>query len=123
MLRPGDRVAGRYRLEVQVRSAARSGLPADGSGIPVQWPSPAALWRATDEVLARTVAVKVLCSGEPCDPGSAPDPRDGQPFLRAAADAGRLTGPVLARVYDAAAEAWPAGGAKGDSRPAGWPTS
>jgi hypothetical protein len=112
MLRPGDRVAGRYRLEVQVRSAARSAL-ADGSGAPVPCSSPAGLWRATDEVLARTVAVKVLCSGEP---GSAADPRAGEPFLQAAVAAGRLTGPVLARVYDAAAESWPtAAAAEGDS--------
>jgi len=68
-----------------------------------------------DEVLARPVALKVLCSGEPCDPSPASDPLAGEPFLQAAAAAGRLTGPILARVYDAAAEQWPA--PTGDSGP------
>jgi hypothetical protein len=109
-LRSGDLVAGRYRLDEPVHSAARPAVPEDGPGS-----SPAVLWRATDEVLARTVAVKVLCTGAPCEPGADPDPQAGQPFLQAAASAGRLTGTVLARVYDAAAEDWP-----GDAgRPAG----
>jgi serine/threonine protein kinase len=71
-------------------------------------------------VLARPVAVKVLCTGEPCGPGTDSEPSAGEPFLRAAAAAGRLTGTVLARVYDAASETGPAGA---DRRPAGCRTS
>jgi hypothetical protein len=107
-LRPGDLVAGRYLLEAPVGSAALGDGPDDGLRS-----SPAVLWRATDEVLARPVAVKVLCTGQACGRGAEPDPLAGEPFLQAAAAAGRLTGTVLARVYDAAAQDWPLAGHPG----------
>jgi hypothetical protein len=108
-LQPGDLVAGRYRLEASIRSAARSSDACAARarrlarrhpprcGAPGRGPRP-------------PVAVKVLCTGEPCEPARTSDPLAGEPFLRAAAAAGRLTRPVLARVYDAATEQWPAPG-------------
>ena len=82
-LGPGDVLAGRYRLD---------GLVSQGSV--------SSLWRATDEVLARPVAIKVaLAAG----PGAA---EADSAFLRAAGRAGTLAHPGLARVYDAALEDW-----------------
>ncbi len=75
--RPGDVLAGRYRLVERVA----------GGG-------PAVLWRAVDDVLARPVAVKLLPAG-----GDA-----AQPFLDAAVRAGALGHPGLVRVYDAGFE-------------------
>lgn len=83
--RPGDVLAGRYRLVEQVASAG-----------------PAVLWRAVDEVLARAVAVKLLLTGR----------NAAQPFLDAAVRAGALGHPGLVRVYDAGVEQ-PAGAAPG----------
>ena len=89
VLRPGDLLAGRYRLEHPVEPVARADAADE---------SPAVLWRAADEVLARPVAVKVLrVAGTR---GAAAT----RPFLEAAATAASLTSPVLARVYDAAVE-------------------
>lgn len=82
-LEPGILLAGRYRL---LRAVTPEGAPTR-------------LWRATDEVLARPVAVKTLASAEAV-------PR----FLAAAGRAGTLGHPGLARVYDAAIEQ-PAGAA------------
>ncbi len=81
VLESGDVLAGRYRLDRRVA----------GRG-------PAALWRATDVVLARPVAVKLLPA-----PG-AQARQDAQPFLLAAGRASGLAHPGLARVYDAALE-------------------
>ena len=89
VLRPGDLLAGRYRLEHPVEPAARADAADE---------SPAVLWRAADEVLARPVAVKVLrVAGTRGEAAT-------RPFLAAAATAASLTSPVLARVYDAAVE-------------------
>ncbi|MCW2723950.1 MAG: serine/threonine protein kinase [Frankiales bacterium] len=89
VLGPGDLLADRYRLVQQVSPGS----------VPVG--APAELWLATDEILARPVAVKVL-------------PARGQPgtalakaFLDAAGRAGALSHPGLARVYDAALEQRP----------------
>jgi len=80
----GDVLAGRYRLDRAVPSAT-----------PGQT-GPAELWLAQDEVLARPVAVKVLLGGR------------ATPLLEAAAAAGAVAHPGLARVYDAAIEQHPA---------------
>jgi serine/threonine protein kinase len=116
----GDVLAGRYRLVAAV--AGDHGEPAedlrddaaprkDGSpattlagSLPTTSadPPPATLWRAVDEVLARPVAVKVLRALGAREAAAA------QAFLAAAATAGRLSHPVLARVYDAALEERPA---------------
>lgn len=101
VLRAGDRLAGRYRLEHPVEAAPRADAADE---------SPAVLWRAADEVLARPVAVKVLRAAGRRGEAAA------RPFLEAAATAGSLTSPVLARVYDAAIEERPAERA---GRPAG----
>jgi len=93
VLRAGDVLAGRYRLEHPVEAAPRDDTADD---------SPAVLWRAADEVLARPVAVKVLRAAGKRGAAAA------RPFLAAAATAGALTSPVLARVYDAAIEERPA---------------
>ena len=83
----GELLAGRYRLLARVDAApAASGRPA-------------ALWLARDEVLTRRVAVKVLA----CEPGCGSASR----LLAAAAAAGAVTSPALARVYDAAVEQRP----------------
>ena len=55
------------------------------------------LWRAADEVLARTVAVKVLDDPDALEGGTAA-------FLAAAVEADRLGHPRIASVYDAAVE-------------------
>ena len=101
VLRQGDLLAGRYRLDHAVEPAPRQNEDEE---------SPAIVWRAQDEVLARPVALKVLrAAGRR---GAA----DAKPFLEAAAAAGSLSSPLLARVYDAAIEEWPAERA---GRPAG----
>jgi serine/threonine protein kinase len=101
VLRPGDLLTSRYRLECPVEAAPRATEDEE---------SPAVVWRARDEVLARPVAVKVLrAAGRR---GAA----EARPFLQAAAAAGGLSSPVLARVYDAAIEQRPAERA---GRPAG----
>lgn len=101
VLRVGDLVAGRYRLEHAVEPAPRASQDEE---------SPAIVWRAQDEVLARPVAVKVLRAAGRRGVTAA------QPFLDAAAAAGSLSSPLLARVYDAAIQDWPAERA---GRPAG----
>lgn len=83
-LAAGDLLAARYRL-VEPRPAATPGA------------SPR-LWLAHDEVLARSVAAKVLVA---TGPGAA---ALTGPFLDAAGAAGAVDSPVLARVYDAAVE-------------------
>ena len=80
----GDLLAARYRL-VEPRTAATPGAQPR-------------LWLAHDEVLARPVAAKVLVAS---GPGAA---ALTGPFLDAAAAAGAVDSPVLARVYDAAVE-------------------
>ena len=86
-LKVGDQLAGRYVLLEAVAT--------DG---------PAVLWRATDEVLDRTVAVKVL--GTPTKAA-----RDAaQPFLDAAVRTGSINHTGLVRVYDAAFEPRPGRG-------------
>lgn len=85
-LAPGDVLSGRYRL---------LGLVAEGAGA-------TSVWQATDEVLARKVAVKVLPATGRAAAALA------RPFLEAAGRAGSLSHPSLARVYDAAVEEWPA---------------
>ena len=89
VLQAGDLLAGRYRLERDVPCG-------------LQVVSPASLWLASDEVLGRPVAAKVLAAGGQDGATAA------RPFLEAAAHAGALAHPVLARVYDAAIEARPA---------------
>ncbi|MEX2289985.1 MAG: protein kinase [Mycobacteriales bacterium] len=101
LLRQDDLLADRYRLDHPVEPAPRASEVEE---------SPAVLWRATDEVLARPVAVKLL---------RAAGRRGGtqaRPFLEAAAATGTLSSPVLARVYDAAVQQWPA---ERSGRPAG----
>jgi hypothetical protein len=85
-LDPGDLLASRYRLTEVV--SAETG--------------PALLWRATDEVLARPVAVKVLPANGRAGHAAA------TPFLDAAGRASALAHPGLVRVYDAAREERPA---------------
>jgi hypothetical protein len=80
----GDLLAARYRL-VQPCPATTPG-------------SSPRLWLAHDEVLARPVAAKVVVAA---GPGAA---ALTAPFLDAAAAAGAVDSPVLARVYDAAVE-------------------
>lgn len=98
VLNPGDLLAGRYRLVRPVDAAT----PGEAG--------PAVLWLAHDDVLARPVAAKVLRAGGRRGAAAA------RPFLEAAAGAGALGHPVLARVYDAAIEQRPAERA---GRPAG----
>ncbi|MCW2599310.1 MAG: serine/threonine protein kinase [Frankiales bacterium] len=83
----GDLLAGRYRL-----------LEAVGTD------GPAVLWRARDEVLARSVAVKVIPTPNKAARAAA------QPFLDAAARTGAVNHPGLVRVYDAALEPRPGRG-------------
>jgi hypothetical protein len=90
VLEPHDILAGRYRLVRPVPDTD----PAT--------PAPTQLWQATDEVLARAVAVKVLAVTGRARPATA------APFLEAAGRAGSLSHPGLARVYDAALEERPA---------------
>ena len=101
VLREGDVLAERYRLEHPVEPAPRATEDEE---------SPAIVWRAHDEVLARPVAVKVLRAAGRRGAAAA------RPFLEAAATAGSLSSPVLARVYDAAIQEWPA---ERSGRPAG----
>ncbi len=101
VLRAGDLLAERYRLEHPVEPAPRANEDEE---------SPAIVWRAQDEVLARPVAVKVLRAAGRRGAAAA------RPFLEAAAAAGALSTPTLARVYDAAIQEWPAERA---GRPAG----
>lgn len=101
MLRQDDLLADRYRLDHPVEPAPRGSEAEE---------SPAILWRATDEVLARPVAVKLLRAA------GRRGATQARPFLEAAAATGTLSSPVLARVYDAAVQQWPAERA---GRPAG----
>ena len=70
----GTLLAGRYRLAERLREQ-------DGS----------AEWRATDEMLARTVVVRVLTPGSP----------HVAQVMAAARAAGRVSDPRLARIFDA----------------------
>lgn len=83
-LQVGDLLAGRYRLLD-----------------PVATDGPAVLWRAQDEVLARDVAVRVLPTPDRASKAEV------EPFLKAAARAGKVTHSGLVRVYDAALEPGP----------------
>ncbi|HUR51137.1 MAG TPA: protein kinase [Mycobacteriales bacterium] len=83
-LQVGDLLAGRYRLLD-----------------PVATDGPAVLWRAQDEVLARDVAVRVLPTPDRASKTQV------EPFLVAAARAGKVTHSGLVRVYDAAQEPGP----------------
>ena len=74
---PEQRLAGRYVLEELVASGGM-----------------AAVWRATDEVLARTVAVKVLRED------LARDPEFFSRFQAEAVAAARLTHPCIISVFD-----------------------
>ena len=95
-------LAGRYRLVRPLPSAS-----SDAGDHPQ---APAELWLAHDEVLARSVAAKVLPAAGRRGAAAA------RPFLAAAAAAGTVSHPALARVYDAAVEQRPAERA---GRPAG----
>ena len=86
-LKVGDLLADRYLLLEAVAT--------DG---------PAVLWRASDEVLARAVAVKVLATPNNIARDSA------QPFLDAAVRTGAVNHAGLVRVYDATLEARPGRG-------------
>jgi len=77
----GDLLAGRYLLLEAVA----------GDG-------PAVLWRANDEVLARTVAVKIVATTKASEREAA------QPLLAAAVRSGCVNHPGLARVYDTGLE-------------------
>jgi hypothetical protein len=74
VIEPGTRLAGRYRLEERVRRS-------DGS----------TLWRATDEILARAVAIRTF----------EPDFELIIEVVMAARSASRLTDPRLTQVFDA----------------------
>ena len=87
-LAPGDLIADRYRLIGPVE-------------VPDTDEASAAFWKATDEVLARVVAIRLLPAGGRAGKTAA------QPFLDAAGQAGRLSHPGLARVYDAALTSLP----------------
>jgi hypothetical protein len=78
-LHVGEVVAGRYTL----RDVVTTGGPAE-------------LWRAHDEVLARTVAVRVVPTPNKAAREAA------EPFLAAAVLSGQVNHPGLVRVYDAA---------------------
>lgn len=82
LLDAGTVLARRYRL--------LSRVPAPDS-------SPSTLWRATDEVLARPVAVKVVPAVDPLSVA----------FLESVARAGAVEDRALTRVYDAAVEPRP----------------
>ena len=98
LLLAGDLLADRYRLVRPVEPST----PEEGG--------PTLLWLAQDEVLARPVAAKVLALVGRRGTGSS------RAFLEAAAAAGAVSHPVLARVYDAALEQRPA---ERGGRPAG----
>jgi hypothetical protein len=74
MIEPGTRLAGRYRLDERFRESAGS-----------------TLWKATDEILARAVAVRTF---------SPEFPRIAE-VVTAARAASRLTDPRLTQVFDA----------------------
>ncbi|ROO90725.1 hypothetical protein EDD29_8463 [Actinocorallia herbida] len=74
VIEPGNRLAGRYRLEEQVSEAGGS-----------------ALWKAIDEILARAVCVRTF----------APDFPRAAEVVTAARSASRLTDPRLTQVFDA----------------------
>jgi len=98
LLLAGDLLADRYRLVRPVEPST----PEEGG--------PTLLWLAQDEVLARPVAAKVLAVVGRRGTASS------RIYLEAAAAAGAVSHPVLARVYDAALEQRPAERA---GRPAG----
>ncbi len=98
LLLAGDLLADRYRLVRPVEPST----PDEGR--------PTLLWLAQDEVLARPVAAKVLALVGRRGAASSRD------FLEAAAAAGAVSHPVLARVYDAAIEQLPV---ERGGRPAG----
>lgn len=83
----GDLLAGRYLLLDVVADEG-----------------PAVLWRATDEILARAVAVKVLPTPNKRERDAA------EPFLDAAVRTCAINHPGLARVYDATLEERPGRG-------------
>jgi hypothetical protein len=85
---PGTVLAGRYRLEEPQRPG-------------VDDPDHAQRWRAVDDVLARPVDVLLLVAG-------GRRAGDARSVLEAAAAAGTVVHPALARVYDAAIENVPA---------------
>ncbi|MCO6007295.1 protein kinase family protein [Actinoallomurus purpureus] len=74
VIEPGTRLAGRYRLDDRVSEAGGS-----------------TFWKATDEILARSVAVLTFATGFP---------RVGD-VVTAARAASRLTDPRLTQVFDA----------------------
>lgn len=74
MIEPGARVAGRYLLEDLVNESGG-----------------AALWKATDEILARPVAIRTFAPGFP---------RTGE-VVRAARSASRIADSRLTQVFDA----------------------
>ena len=86
-LSTGDVLADRYRLVDLVASGG-----------------PAELWRAHDDVLARTVAVKVVATP------NREARTEAKAFLDAAVRTGAVNAPGLARVYDAAPEPRPGRG-------------
>ena len=86
-LAAGDVLAGRYQLLSVVNTGPT-----------------ATLWRASDQVLARQVAVKVVATPNKAGRESA------EPFLAAAARAGGVSHPGLVRVYDAALDVRPGRG-------------
>ncbi|MBK5308132.1 MAG: hypothetical protein JJD92_15710 [Frankiaceae bacterium] len=94
----GDVLANRYRLVRAVSSGEGAG---EGAGDGADG-GPTALWQATDEVLARRVAVKTLPASGRAGAAAA------RPFLEAAGRASSLSHPGLARVFDAALEERPA---------------
>jgi hypothetical protein len=82
----GDVLAERYRLLRVVSDTA----------------GPTTVWQATDDVLARPVALKILPASGRAGAAAA------RPFLEAAGRASSLSHPGVARVYDAALEERPA---------------
>jgi len=97
VLHRGEVLAARYRLVAPVEPST----PGTSRS--------AVLWRANDEVLGRPVAVKVLAA-----PHGTADPLV-RPFLDAAATAGAVTSPVLARVDDASIQQRAEAGATSDT--------
>ncbi|HET9517990.1 MAG TPA: serine/threonine-protein kinase, partial [Actinoplanes sp.] len=86
-LGPGMRLGGRYRLDVRVG--------AGGMG---------EVWRATDELLRRTVAVKVMLPTVAAEPGFA------QRFLSEATAMARVNHPMVASIHDYGTDAGAAAG-------------
>ncbi|PRY33131.1 serine/threonine-protein kinase [Pseudosporangium ferrugineum] len=77
MLQPGQRLGDRYRLDVRIG--------AGGMG---------EVWRATDEVLGRVVAVKVMLASVAADPGFA------RRFLTEAKAMAGVNHPAVASIHD-----------------------